>query len=436
MELPLQSATSTSEGSPSFRQMLAGEDGFNVRRAVERLREGLFDPVAVRLLTAHEERLRMEFERGFGQLGTGECPHLCLVGSYGQGKTHSLVYIEDLALRNGFATSRINLDPREVPFYNFRAVYRELLHHLKMPDSDESLPLLWKKWARRQMKERGHSEKGILDIIPSGTPQLFKAVMAAMAHANLTLSDTGKRLKKHAAFRPGEFPMLLARALDGEAVPIRQLRQAFKYRGVPLCRDDDYRDEDVRCRGQWPFLLMVRSLSRLFRAMGYRGWVLLFDEGESISQANVSGRSKSYMLLDRLLFAPGVPDPSFLYPIFAFTDDFFQRVREEDYDRSLVRRGTNFPRFEKNYVRDWENLNSYPMHDLSGKEWKELSERLLCLHARAYGWHPLEVEVIRKMENRLEAARPRDTRFKLKALVDCLDLVQQEQVLNNSQFKG
>ncbi len=424
MEMPLQSRTLRAEG-PSFRQMLEREDGFNVRRAVERLREGLFDPIGVRLLTAHEERLRTEIERGFGQLDAGERPHLCVAGSYGQGKTHSLVYIEGLALREGFAASRINLDPREGPFHNFRAVYRKLLHHLRMPDSDESFPVLWKKWARRQVKERNHHGGGILDIVPSETPHLFKAVLAAMAHANLALSGTEKRLKKHAAFRPREFPALLARALEGEAVPVHQLRYVFKYREVSF-----YQDERLGCRGPEPFLVMLGALSRLFRAMGYRGWVVLFDEGESIAQANVSARSKSYMLLHRLLFAPGMSDPSFLYPIFAFTDDFFQRVREEDYDRVLVRRGVEIPLFERNYARDWENLNIYQLHDLSRKEWQELSGRLLRLHAQAYGWHPPEAGVVQEMENRLEKARTQDTRLKLKALVDCLDLAHQEQVLN------
>jgi hypothetical protein len=105
-------------------------------------------------------------------------------------------------------------------------------------------------------------------------------------------------------------------------------------------------------------------------------------------------------------------------------------VREEDYDRVLVRRGVEIPLFERNYARDWENLNIYQLHDLSRKEWQELSGRLLRLHAQAYGWHPPEAGVVQEMENRLEKARTQDTRLKLKALVDCLDLAHQEQVLN------
>jgi hypothetical protein len=423
MEMPLQSWALNPEDFAAAWQALGEHDDFTIRRAAERLREGLFDPVAVRLLTAHEERLREEVTQGLQALDARKSPHLCVVGAYGQGKSHSLVYIQDLALREGFATSLINLDPREVPFHNFRGVYRELLSHLQLPDSDGPFSVRWKRWAQQQMKDRQDQGGGFLDLLPDEMPHLFKAVLVAMAHGNICLSDREKRLKRHSAFRPREFPMLLARTLQGETVPVHQLRKVFQYRQVPF-----YRDGSLSCRGVEPYFRMVQALSNLIRQMGYRGWVILFDEGESIAQANVFVRSKSYRLLHRLV-ASGASDSAFFYPVFAFTDDFFQRVRQENYEQVLVRGETEIPYFDRDYAREWQDLNIYRLHDLSRSEWEELSQKLIRLHARAYGWRPPEARVAQEMANRLDATHSQETRLKLKSLVDCLDLVHQEQIL-------
>ena len=161
--------------------------------------------------------------------------------------------------------------------------------------------------------------------------------------------------------------------------------------------------------------------------MGYRGWVLLFDEGESISQVRITTRSRSYGILDQM-FSPET-SVQYLYPAFAFTDDFFHQVEDEEYDRVRVRNDLEIPYFEKDYADAWKGLNRYVLQDLSRKEWDDLSEKLMRLHARAYYWRPPEARVRREMAERLAEMQGQETRYKLKALVDQLDLVHQERVL-------
>jgi hypothetical protein len=161
--------------------------------------------------------------------------------------------------------------------------------------------------------------------------------------------------------------------------------------------------------------------------MGYRGWVLLFDEGESIAQVRITSRSRSYRMLDRVLY----PETSVcsLYPVFAFTDDFLRQVEEEEYDRVRVRGDLEIPYFEKNYADAWNDLTLYRLQDLSQREWDDLAEKLMRLHARAYRWKPTDAQVRREMAERLSGMQGQETRYKLKALVDQLDLAHQEQVL-------
>ncbi|MDP2646352.1 MAG: DUF2791 family P-loop domain-containing protein [Desulfobacterales bacterium] len=428
MEMPLQGEFLPDE-APAFRQELEKEDDFHIRRAVERLREGLFDPVAVRLLTAHEQNLRRQVQQCFETLDGGGSAHLCIVGAYGQGKSHSLVYIKDFALREGFVASLINLDPREVPLGRFREVYRQLMARLELPDGQGSFAARWKSWARQQMRERQALRADPAGLLPERMPRFFRAVLAAMANGNVCLSEKEKGLKKHARFRPQEFPLLLARCLEGEAIPVSRMRHVFKYRQVSFLKDGP-----LGCRGVDPFMEMIHALARLFRQMGYRGWVLLFDEAESIGQANVLARGKSYRLLQRLI-APDGFEPAFVYPVFGFTDDFFERVREEDYEQVRVRGATTVPCFERNYAREWERLNICRLHDLSRQQWQVLSQKLIHLHAKAYGWQPPASRLARQMADRLDALGTQETRLKLKALVDCLDLVHQSSEIGDQNLE-
>jgi hypothetical protein len=60
-----------------------------------------------------------------------------------------------------------------------------------------------------------------------------------------------------------------------------------------------------------------------------------------------------------------------------------------------------------------------------------LSEKLIVLHARAYGWQPPETRTREEMADRLSKTRHQEARLKLKALVDQLDLIHQEQILKS-----
>lgn len=404
-----------------FLQPLDSVTPFQLRRVVERLRDGLFDPLGVQLLTAHEANLKGVFDQGIKALDNNLPVHLCICGAYGQGKSHSLTYLRQRALRQGFVTSLINLDPREIPFYNFRQVYQSLVAEIRFPGIEKtSLVNQWKTWAKE--KKDQSSNFNFLDLLPDEMPHIFKAVLVALAQETVWLSKREKGLKKHAAFRPREFPYLLSRALCGETVPVYRLRHAFRYRQVPF-----YMDAPLTCRGAESYLQMVHGLARLFQQMGFKGWVVLFDEGESIVQTRITSRSKSYQILHKM-FVPETPVPGF-YPVFAFTDDFFMKVQEEDYDQVRIRKEVEVPYFDQNYAEAWRDLNIYRLHDLTLNEWKDLSEKLIILHSRAYGWQPPETRTREEMARRLSETRNQEARLKLKSLVDQLDLIHQEQIL-------
>jgi len=169
-------------------------------------------------------------------------------------------------------------------------------------------------------------------------------------------------------------------------------------------------------------------LATMFQHMGYKGWVVLFDEAEAVVQSPINARRKNYMVLDRFL-RPEKPMGG-LYPVFALTDDFFTVVRNEDYDRVVIRNDRERPYFPKNYDQAWRHLNIHDLHGLSPAQWRTLAEKLILFHAKAYGWQPPDHQLIDQLTEVLNETAAQEPRLKIKALVNQLDLAQQEIVLN------
>ena len=414
----------------NFQDLLNAADNFELRRAIERLREGLFDSLGVGLLTTGEAKLTRAFDKGVRTLDENSPAHLCVCGAYGQGKSHSLNYIKQRALDQNFVVSYINLDPRQVPFHNFKGVYQSLMKAMKFPHGQTSFASVWKTRVAQWLALPENHGRSCSDLIPMEIPHRFRAILTALAQKNMLIPPKKRNLKKYAGFKPREFSWILKNALMGKNIPVGRLGSVFRYRQVPF-----YKEHSLICRGQEPYLAMVQGMANLFQKIGFKGWLVLFDEGESIVQNRITSRSKSYALLNRI-FRPET-SPQGFYPVFAFTPDFFALVEDEDYDRVKIKKtghnGTSpaIPYFTQNYSRAWENLHIHTLDDLCSKEWNILIHKLIPVHARAYSWSPSAGVMEEEMIQQLSGLTGVEARLKLKFLVNHLDLEQQHQVIGS-----
>lgn len=443
----------------TFQTRLAAGNKFNnfkIRRTLERLREGLFDPFGVQLLTTGEEELAKTFDQTFNKnftknlTGTKkgrdkeESSHLCVCGAYGQGKSHTLNYIKQRALDQNFVVSYINLDPVQVCFHNFDIVYRSLMENLCFPDTENSFVQVWKNRAEKWLVLPENRNKTLKDLIPEITPHKFKCVLTAMAQKNMAVPRKKRKLKKYVRFQPNSFPWILKNALLGKNIPVWRLSAVFKYRQV-----DFYKDKSLVCKKPDEYLDMVQGVGRLFQNIGYRGWVVLFDEGESIVQNNIICRTKSYKLLDKIFYSKIKTEA--LFPVFAFTNEFFSRVEYEEYDRvKPQKRSQNQDKeqipgkklnpgkenfyakanfyFDKNYHDEWKNIRKLKLHEFSSQDWETLIQRLIIMHGFAYKWKPFMELMEKKIKRTLSKDQTAETRLKFKLIVNTLDMEQQSQL--------
>jgi hypothetical protein len=73
----------------------------------------------------------------------------------------------------------------------------------------------------------------------------------------------------------------------------------------------------------------IAFLSRLFRLLGYDGWVILFDEAALIGRLGRRSRQKAYLHMRNFL-APNRGES--IYSVFAFNASFIQDVVEAKHE--------------------------------------------------------------------------------------------------------
>ncbi|MES1260946.1 MAG: BREX system ATP-binding domain-containing protein, partial [Acidobacteriota bacterium] len=135
--------------------------------------------------------------------------------------------------------------------------------------------------------------------------------------------------------------------------------------------------------------------SRLIRAAGYSGWVLLIDEVELIGTYSSLQRAKSYVEISRLMNYTEEPG-LVIVPVLAITDDFTRAVLEEKDDFGKI------PRLMQGRAAfaDAADLSmaiagmriladrgiSLKRPDVNALD--ETYSRIRALYVRAYGWEP------------------------------------------------
>jgi hypothetical protein len=186
-------------------------------------------------------------------------------GQYGRGKTHFLHTVGELARRNGFVTAYVDCRMGRSPFKSMQDTYRMIAEAMQAPDLDGNpMPRMGVACVVESSLEqvRGRNINQQLQVVrenPSLSPD-FRNLVYAFARAcwsyraaaepkeeltSLLLSDPGYRLKLSSLYR--RYPNLPR--------PIGKL-------------------------GRRNAAVWLRSLLSLPQALGYPGFVLLFDETE------------------------------------------------------------------------------------------------------------------------------------------------------------
>lgn len=233
------------------RERTPGAPDPSLRQTIEALRLGVVPAENVREYTVAREAALASLEELLAHGGGLRV----FLGDYGSGKTHLLEVAEQLGRERGYLTSRVVLDPREVPPSHPRRLYAALVEHLRYPDEagEELEPL----FARLSHSEDHASPWGtrssrfftpFLFALQKGDPELCDWMRDYVQGWNMDAADGNARLAKRG------------------------------WRGERLLTMSDY-----RTYGRM-YIHLLGTVAAWAKDAGYAGLFLLFDEVEYVER--------------------------------------------------------------------------------------------------------------------------------------------------------
>jgi hypothetical protein len=161
-------------------------------------------------------------------------------------------------------------------------------------------------------------------------------------------------------------------------------------------------------------------LARLFCALGYSGWVLLFDETELIGRSGKKARLSAYSNIALLTKAERLEST---YSLFAFNASYGPDVIEAKHEHANVEEALLPPEAKTEIESTLSGIASATqLAPLNKEETLEILAGIQRYHGLAYDWHPsLDLERI------LNFAEKRGylLRTRIRAVVETLDQLYQ-----------
>ena len=351
------------------------------RRAIEALRAGVPNRDVVRLLPPDQRNLDEKYQQLLADAEHGveegkQPAGLVLEGDFGTGKSHWLEYFRHLALENHFVCSTVVLN-KETPLSALSKVFRACVDTAIVPGKIgpalEEIAHAYDIGGAQRFQE-------LFDWLQQ-TPGMDPRFAATLF---LFANDPSDYTREKVIAEWTGNPMLVSDLRSA----LREIGEPHRYTvGAP-----------VRGAIQQRFAF----LARFFRAAGYNGWVILFDETEMISKYSVRQRGRAYSYLAQLLgLVKGVTIPG-LATVFTITRDYTGQVlygRKNDLELVPVRlRGT----------KDGEHADAAEIGMMAIKsrglalrpptqqQVDDIYQRVRSLYAEAYNWNPPDIASVRE----------------------------------------
>ncbi len=361
------------------------------RRAVEALRSGVPNADAVALLGSGQGDIEDRFEglldiaRTTSNESRGPASML-IGGGFGEGKSHLLTHLGNLATSSGFVVSTVVVS-KETPLHDPVKVFLAAVESAVAPDG---------------VRDVVAETAAALDPDSLGYADLLRWLRGPGNDLNERFEATLLLHRRLGGDAPGldeEFLDTITRFWSGDPLPMPDLRRQLK--AVGEARTFTFAPVKLRDLARQ----RLRFLPRLFQAGEYAGWVVLFDEVELIGRYSLLQRGRSYAELARWLGGaqPAPAEP--VVAVMAMTDDFEAAVLSGKNDRELLPARLRDKQTDeyaemaalaatgmRHIERETQRLRKHDAAELD-RAYRTLKQ----LHGTAYGWNPPDVEGLERL---------------------------------------
>lgn len=381
---------------------------FEAQRVIEALRSGVSSRAIGHYFSSARPELMEQLSRKMDTVrDTGESSGMVISGKYGEGKTHLLNTMFNLAHRNNMVVSLVSLS-KETPFDKLYLAYQKLV-------SNTYLPKRMQPGFQHVLQDIAPNSPIAQDMISFASKHLETDKLFFVLRSYLNIDD------------PDDKYLLMA-DLEGDFINNARLRQIYKRIFAQTVR---YAVPFSKTRHSMDYLVM---LSHLFKLLGYNGWVILFDETELVGRLGKKARLTAYKNMASFLFPEQYSRLESTFTMFALGASFVEDVVESKHDfenmaTAYVDRAEREP-VEKvlNHIMAAPQLQPLSQDEILG-----VLEQVQDFHGRAYGWQPkLDVrEVLKATETRGYLLRTR-----IRAAVEFLDQLYQYGQAGNIQINA
>ena len=359
----------------------------SARRALEALRAGVPNRDAVAALgslqTGAEDRftLLLDSVGETGRAKKGSAPGMLIGGGFGSGKSHLLEYLAHKALDAGFVVSKVVIS-KETPLHDPVKLFEAAIDGARLPDRP------------------GSAIDEIAAGLQTGSSQyasLFRWLHADSSPVDLRFAAS-LFLHQHAS-GDAAFADRIVRFWAGDPLSVADLRRRLKEAGAA----STYRLASVKQRDL--SVQRFRFVSRLMRAAGYAGWVLLIDEVELIGRYSQLQRAKSYAEVARWVRGDRDDAGAPLRAVLTTVEDFGAQVLVGKSDLDLIPAKLRLKGTAEHdlmaaaaeigmRVLERDQLHLQPP---DREELDRTYRRLKAIHGEAYGWEPPDVEGLERL---------------------------------------
>jgi len=379
-------------------------DKQQARHIIETLRAGVPSREVSSVLMEGQRGLLSRSRDDLARVAQDKSAALIMRGQYGEGKSHLLSAIENMARAEGFAVSSIVLS-KETPFNRINKVYEAVAHAV----SANNLP-------------RSGFEDILLPLHPSaGVTEDIARYAETHLHPKIFYVFRNYIKEEGALNRAQLYDDLAGASLtmvELRAIHRTNFHEAMKMARRFLIQQDTYD--------------YFRFLSFLLHRTGYKGWAILIDEVELLSKLGIGSRTQAYINLATLLgLTKKQPPFSGIYLVLALANPIVQDalLTGGRNDLAKVPEWLSDPRRNRADEVPLASaamegiVNSTPLEPLTTENIQAILERLEEYHNLAYGWNGKMDKAFVIAKARAQASNP--TRTTIRAALEYLDLFYQ-----------
>ncbi len=336
------------------------------RHIVEALRSGIPSRAVGQYFSEARPRIMKEIsDRLDAVCDQGRSGGMVISGKYGEGKTHLLNTVFNLAHSNNMVVSYLSLS-KETPMDKLYLIYQKVLQNTYLPK-------------RRQPGFMYELEK-----ISANSP--IANEMLLYAAKQLETDKLYYLFRSYLNTEDSDEKFLLQSDLEGDFIANAPLKKIYRrIFGQPVKYNVNF-TKTKHCRDYFSFM------SYLFTQMGYHGWVILLDETELIGRLGKKARLNAYRNMADFLLSDRCPERTF--SLFALSSSYVEDVIEGKHEYENLE--AVYPE-EPEPARTILNLleGAPQLLPLTKEEIHEVLLKIQEFHGRAYNWTPaLSIETL------------------------------------------